>query len=155
EAFLAVLQGLGGLVRNAGPAQLAFGIDQHEPGPIGREQLLGRVGDLLQGRGQPPFGVQGAQGADALGQVSGVDGHSGCLPFWYRTGEPVSRPGRKRAQRMPIGPQAVAWEGPDEGWVRAAATIQVATGWEREQHAQLYACDSRAPTGIAAAPDWR
>jgi hypothetical protein len=39
----------GRLVRRAGPAQLPLGVDQHQPGPISREQLLGRVGDLLQG----------------------------------------------------------------------------------------------------------
>jgi hypothetical protein len=41
QAFLAVFDILGGLVRGAGPAQLAFGVDQHQPGPVGREQLLG------------------------------------------------------------------------------------------------------------------
>jgi hypothetical protein len=31
------------------PSALPLGVDQHQPGPISREQLLGRVGDLLQG----------------------------------------------------------------------------------------------------------
>ena len=52
QPFLPVLDRLGGLVRRAGPAQLPFGVDQHQPGGVGPEQLLGRVGDLLQGRGQ-------------------------------------------------------------------------------------------------------
>ena len=30
----------GRLVRRAGPAQLPLGVDQHQPGPISREQLL-------------------------------------------------------------------------------------------------------------------
>src|SRR5215208_4093930 len=82
QPFLPVLDRLGGLVRRAGPAQLPFGVDQHQPGGVGPEQLLGRVGDLLQGRGQARPRIQAAQGTDALGQIGRVDRHA-LPPFRY------------------------------------------------------------------------
>jgi hypothetical protein len=60
QPLLLILEGLGGLVRGAGPAQLPLDIDQHEPDRVGPEQLFGRVGQLLQGPGQAPFWVQAA-----------------------------------------------------------------------------------------------
>ena len=100
QPFLPVLDRLGGLVRRAGPAQLPFGVDQHQPGGVGPEQLLGRVGDLLQGRGQALSRVQAAKGADALGQVGRVDGHA--LPaFLVRPDRILPGLGRYHRARQP------------------------------------------------------
>jgi hypothetical protein len=74
----------GGLIRRTGPAQLAVLVDQHQPGAVGPKQLLGGQHDLLQGGRQASFGVQGADGADALGQLGGIDRHGKCLPFGAR-----------------------------------------------------------------------
>src|SRR5215207_11321608 len=71
EHLLVVLQDLGALVRGAGPPQLTVAVDQHDPGGVGVEQLLGRLDGLLEGGGQVLVGVQG-QGA----------GRSGCRCFW-------------------------------------------------------------------------
>src|SRR5829696_5778280 len=72
-------------------------VDQHQPGRVGSEQLFGPVGDLLQGAGQALFGVQAAEGADAVGQIGGIDGHGApCLSAVQGTGEPGSRPGSRR-----------------------------------------------------------
>jgi hypothetical protein len=58
EHLLVVLQGLGALVRGAGPPQGAVEVDQHDPGRIRLEQLLGRDDGLMQGGGQVLVGVQ-------------------------------------------------------------------------------------------------
>src|SRR5215211_329545 len=123
EPFLAVLDRLGGLVGGAGPAQLAVGVDQHEPGPIGGEQLLGPIGDLLQGRGQALFRVQGAEGADALGQVGGVDGHgAACLSGLPELANRSAGQGAmRRGCRADSRPSLLG----TEVVVRAVATVQM------------------------------
>src|SRR5215216_1018171 len=70
EPLLAVLDGLGGLVGGAGPAQLAVGVDQHEPGGVGGEQLVGPIGDLLQGRGYTSHGTPTGRRPPPEGRLS-------------------------------------------------------------------------------------
>jgi hypothetical protein len=93
EHLLVVLQGLGALIRGAGPPQLTIEVDQHDPGGIGVEQLLGRLDSLLQGFGQVQFGVEVGEGADALGQHGGVDRHARALVPVAELANPVNRPG--------------------------------------------------------------
>src|SRR5215204_1717525 len=106
EHLLVVLQGLGALVRGAGPPQPPIEIDQHDPGGVGVEQLLGRHHRLVQGGGQVLVGVQVAQGADALGQHRRVDRHGRAFGPVAELANPVNRPGTTMALGCRSGPTA-------------------------------------------------
>ena len=111
EGFLVVFQDLGDRVRGAGPAQLALGVGEHDPGGVNREQLLGRDHGLLQGGGQVPLGVQGGEGGDAFGQQSGVDRHErvSLVPV-AELANPVNRPGEPPGCRSgPTAHNVVVW----------------------------------------------
>src|SRR5215216_6736871 len=62
EDLLIVLDGLAQLVGGAGPAQLAVGMSQHDPGGVNVEELLGRHHGVLQGLGQVALGGGGRSG---------------------------------------------------------------------------------------------
>jgi hypothetical protein len=109
QAFLAVLQGLGGLIRGAGPAQLAVLVDQHQSGPTSLEQLLGGQHDLLQGRRQAPFRVQEPMAPILLVSSVGSIGMahaclSGCQGLANRSaGQEVGRLGCRAGLQAVIG----------------------------------------------------
>ena len=83
EAFLPVLDRLGGLVRGAGPAQLPLGVDQHEPGRVGPRTAAWPRRRPAAGSGPGPVLGPGCRGR----RCSWPDrwGRSAwrCLPFWY------------------------------------------------------------------------
>src|SRR5215218_5002349 len=112
EDLLVVLQGLGALVRGAGPAQLAIQVGQHDSGGVGVEQLLGCDDGLVQGGGQVLRGGQGGQGADALGQHGGVDRHERVpLGPVAELANPVNRPGTMMAwgADQALQPHEIVW----------------------------------------------
>jgi hypothetical protein len=104
EDLLVVLQDLGALVRGAGPPQPPIQVDQHDPGGIGVEQLLGRHHSLVQGGGQVLLGLQVGQGGDTLGEHRRVDRHGVPLGPVAELANPVNRPGNVDGPGVPIRP---------------------------------------------------
>ena len=74
EHLLVVLQGLGALVRGAGPAQLAVSIGEHDPGGVGVERLLGRQDSLLQAAAKSRCGSRSVRVPMLLASIEGSIG---------------------------------------------------------------------------------
>jgi hypothetical protein len=121
---------------------------------VGADQDLGRVDDLLQGRGQAAFQVQPVQGADAGGQLGSVDRH-GQLPG--AAGGLVARPQWAPSEQQ-AGGQLQARSRPERStWVRLMPwSVAIHRGRLEEPHSRhgrgLTSAGSAHAAGAATPP---
>jgi hypothetical protein len=93
EDLLVVLDGLGQLVRGAGPAQLAVGVDQHDPGGVDVEELPGGHHRACRVLARSCWGCRLVRVPMLLASMEGSIGMGVPLRPVAELANPVNRPG--------------------------------------------------------------